>query len=125
LEKWPTIEKRRESLSDVLVEMLKIGKLPDIPPDLAGFFQLHSELGPANRQGKVSQGREVRLLQQALRKLGYAKIEVNGQYDQETYSAVRSIQISKKLPMTGMVDAKTRDELNGLIFHILTKSDNS
>ncbi len=123
LEKWPTVEKRREALCNVLIEMIKSGRLPDIPPEIAPFFQLHAELGPANRPGKISQGREVRLLQQALRKLGYTKIEVNGNYDNETYSAVRNMQISKKLPMTGMVDAKTRDELNELIFHVLTRSE--
>lgn len=123
LDKWPTVERRREALGDVLIEMIKSGRLPDIPPDIAPFFQLHSELGPSNRPGKISQGREVRLLQQALRKLGYPKIEVNGSYDNETYAAVRSVQISKKLPMTGMVDAKTREELNELIFHVLTRSE--
>lgn len=123
LEHWPTIEKRREALSEVMLAMILSGKLPDIPPEIASYFQIQAELGPANRPGKVSQGREVRLLQQALRKLGYAKIEVNGQYDNETYGAVRSLQISKKLPMTGLVDAKTREELNELIFHILTKSE--
>jgi peptidoglycan hydrolase-like protein with peptidoglycan-binding domain len=123
LNKWPTIEKRREALTSVLIEMIKSGRLPEIPPEIAPFFQLHAELGPSNRPGKISQGREVRLLQQALRKLGYGKIEVNGSYDNETYAAVRSVQISKKLPMTGMVDAKTREELNELIFHVLTKSE--
>lgn len=123
LKKWPTIEKRREALTKVMVEMLKTGRLPEIPSEVAMYFQLQSELGPSNRPGKVSHGREVRLLQQALRKLGYNKIEVNGNYDQETYAAVRSVQISKKLPMTGMVDAKTREDLNELIFHVLTKSE--
>lgn len=123
LKKWPTIEKRREALTKVMVEMLKTGRLPEIPPEVAIYFQIQSELGPSNRPGKVSHGREVRLLQQALRKLGYTKIEVNGNYDQETYAAVRSVQISKKLPMTGMVDAKTREDLNELIFHVLTKTE--
>lgn len=123
LKKWPIVEKRREALSQVLVAMLKSGRLPEIPAEIAPYFQIQSELGPSNRPGKVSSGREVRLLQQALRKLGYAKIQVNGQYDQETYAAVRSVQISKKLPMTGMVDAKTREDLNELIFHVLTKSE--
>lgn len=123
LEKWPTIESRRLALTDVMIALIKDGRMPEIPAEIAGFFQLHAELGPANRPGKISQGREVRLLQQALRKLGFGKIEITGSYDNETYSAVRSFQISKKLPMTGMVDAKSREELNQLIFHILTRSE--
>lgn len=73
---------------------------------------LVSELGPANRPGKVSQGFEVQLLQETLRHLGFAVSECNGSYDTPTYNAVRSFQQQHKLPMTGLVDAKTSELLN-------------
>jgi len=123
LQLWPTLEQHRHSLTDILLELVKVGRLPELPTELVPYFQLQSELGPANRPGKVSQGREVRLLQQVLRKLAYTKVEINGNYDPETYNAVRSFQISKKLPMTGMVESKTREELNALVLHVLSRAE--
>lgn len=120
LKKWPSIEARREAFTDVLIEMLKTARLPEIPELIADFFQLTENLGPSNRPGHVSQGREVRLLQQVLHKLGYQKVEINGTYDNNTYAAVRSFQISKKLAMTGLVDEKTRQELNTLLLDVLS-----
>lgn len=120
LKKWPSIEARREDFTNVLLEMVKTARLPEIPERIADFFQLTDNLGPSNRPGHVSQGREVRLLQQVLYKLGYTKVEINGSYDNNTYAAVRSFQISKKLAMTGMVDEKTRAELNSLIVDVLS-----
>lgn len=119
LQRWPTLEQRRSLLTQVLFQLLQTGQMPEIPSEVLSYFQLQSELGPANRPGKVSQGREVRLLQQLLRSLGYNKVEINGSYDNSTYAAVRSFQISKKLPMNGMVDVKTREELNSLLLHVL------
>lgn len=122
LKRWPLLESQREALMDVLMAMLISGKMPEIPALIAPYFQLQAELGPANRPGKVSQGREVRLLQQVLRAMGY-KLEINGSYDNETYAAVRSFQISKKLPMTGMVDPKSREELNAMLVMVLGRSE--
>lgn len=121
LQLWPTIETRRTALTDVLLHVLLHATLPEIPLAIADYFRLISELGPANRPGKVSQGREVRLLQQLLKVIGYDKVAINGVYDNDTYAAVRSFQISKKLPMNGMVDAKTREELNALMLHALSQ----
>lgn len=118
LKQWPTIEMRCNTLLKMLLGLIKSGRMPKIPAELANYFQIQSDLGPANRPAKTSQGREVRLLQQALSKMGY-KVEVNGNYDNNTYAAVRSFQISKKLPMTGMVEAKTRSELNEMLLHVL------
>jgi peptidoglycan hydrolase-like protein with peptidoglycan-binding domain len=122
LKKWPSVEARREALTDVLIAIVKTAKLPDIPPVILNFFKLTESLGPANRAGQVSQGREVRLLQQVLYKLGYQKVQINGTYDNDTYGAVRSFQISKKLAMTGMVDEKTREELNSLVLDVLSRN---
>lgn len=122
LQRWPTIESRCQALIHMLLGLLKAGRLPDVPPEVAAYFRLQSELGPANRPGKVSQGREVRMLQQALSRMGF-KLEVNGNYDQATYAAVRSFQIGKKLPMTGMVDTKTRTELNEILLHALGRNE--
>lgn len=123
LQHWPTIEKRRALLSEVIIILIKEGRLPELDPDIASYFQLQSELGPANRPGKVSQGREVRLLQQVLRKLNFEKVSINGTYDSETYNAVRAFQMSKKLPMTGLVDARSREELNALILMVLGRRE--
>lgn len=112
-------EIRLRLIQKMLLALVITGKLPAPPPELMDLWQLRSELGPANRPGKVSQGSEVRLLQQALKKLGF-KAEVTGQYDNETYAAVRSFQISRKLPMNGLLDAKTRDELNPLLLNLLS-----
>lgn len=125
LQYWPTIEKRRALLSGVILSLIKDGRLPELDQEIAPYFQVQSELGPANRPGKVSQGREVRLLQQVLRKLNFDKVSVNGTYDTETYNAVRAFQMSKKLPMTGLVDARSREELNALILMVLGRQDNS
>lgn len=122
IKKWPSIEACREALTDVLISIVKTAKLPDIPPVILNFFKLTESLGPANRPGQISQGREVRLLQQVLYKLGYQKVQINGTYDNDTYSAVRSFQISKKLAMTGMVDEKTREELNSLVIDVLSRN---
>jgi murein L,D-transpeptidase YcbB/YkuD len=112
-------EIRLRLIQKMLLELVITGKLPSPPPELMDLWQLRSELGPANRPGKVSQGAEVRLLQQALKRLGF-KAEITGQYDNETYAAVRSFQISRKLPMNGLLDAKTRDELNPLLLNLLS-----
>ncbi len=120
---WASIEAQRGDLTGLLMRLLKYGRLQDIPESIGHYFRLSQELGPSNRQGKVSQGREVRLLQQVLKKMGYDKVEINGTYDDPTYSAVRSFQISKKLAMTGMVDDKVRAELNALILSVLAQSD--
>lgn len=120
---WPSIEAQRSDLTGLLMRLLKYGRLQDIPESIGHYFRLSQELGPSNRPGKVSQGREVRLLQQVLKKMGYDKVEINGGYDDSTYSAVRSFQISKKLAMTGVVDEKVREELNALILSLLSQSD--
>ncbi|MBT9547090.1 MAG: peptidoglycan-binding protein [Candidatus Sericytochromatia bacterium] len=112
-------EIRLRLIQKMLLELVITGKLPAPPPELMDLWQLRSELGPANRPGKISQGAEVRLLQQALKRLGF-KADITGQYDNETYAAVRSFQISRKLPMNGLLDAKTRDELNPLLLNLLS-----
>ena len=119
LDSYKTIEAAREALVNVLMEVVKTSRLPDIPEQIVHFFKLTENLGPANRAGYTSQGREVRLLQQVLQKLGY-KVEVNGAFDQSTYGAVRSFQISKKLAMTGIVEEKTRAEINTLVLDVLS-----
>jgi peptidoglycan hydrolase-like protein with peptidoglycan-binding domain len=111
-------EIRLRLIQKQLLQLVISGKLPPPPPELMDLWQLRSELGPSNRPGKISQGPEVRLLQQALKKLGY-KVALTGIYDNETYAAVRSFQISRKLPMNGLLDAKTRDELNPLLLNLL------
>lgn len=111
-------EIRLRLIQKQIVDLIKTGKLAPPPPELMDLWQLRSELGPANRPGRISAGAEVRLLQQALKKLNF-KVEITGQYDNETYNAVRSFQISRKLPMNGILDAKTRDELNPLLLNLL------
>ncbi|PIQ24650.1 hypothetical protein COW36_10945 [bacterium (Candidatus Blackallbacteria) CG17_big_fil_post_rev_8_21_14_2_50_48_46] len=111
---------RLRLIQSQLIELVKTGKLPPPPPELMDLWQIRSELGPSNRPGKISSGSEVRILQQALKRLGF-KAEITGTYDNDTYNAVRSFQISRKLPMTGLMDAKSREELNPLVLNLLSQ----
>jgi peptidoglycan hydrolase-like protein with peptidoglycan-binding domain len=110
------IEKRVQGMLTALIELLKSdanGPLNDAGRELLKIKQ--DGLGPPNRPGvKVSDGPDVRRLQQALQQAGH-KIEVNSRFDQATYAAVRAFQISAKLPMTGIVDARTQEALNQII----------
>lgn len=82
----------------------------------AQTLKLTDDLGPPQRPGKVSEGDQVLLLQMVLNKLGF-KLPITGHFDQPTFSAVRAFQARKSLPITGMVDGKTRAFLN----HVLSK----
>lgn len=112
-------EIRLRLIQNQILTLIKTGKLAPPPPDLMDLWQLRSELGPANRPGRISAGAEVRLLQRALKKMNF-KVEITGQYDNDTYCAVRSFQSSRKLPMNGLLDAKTRDELNSLLLNLFS-----
>lgn len=109
-------EKRMQGLLTSLIELLKSdanGPLSEAGRELLKIKQ--DGLGPPNRPGvKVSDGPDVRRLQQALQQAGH-KIEVNSRFDQATYAAVRAFQISVKLPMTGIVDLKTQEAVNVII----------
>lgn len=72
---------------------------------------LCSDLGPLGRPQRVSQGDEVILLQWLLREQGY-EVPESGIYDAATALAVRNFQRQHKLPLTGEVDARTREKLN-------------
>ncbi|HEY9839221.1 MAG TPA: peptidoglycan-binding domain-containing protein, partial [Candidatus Obscuribacterales bacterium] len=80
---------------------------------------LVSDLGP-EQSDKLSRGREVEMLQRALQKLGHPVL-VTGIYDRSTYGAVRGVQSLYKLPVTGLVDAATRERLNPVVKVVLAE----
>lgn len=75
------------------------------------------ELGPA-KQKKVSEGPQVKLLQEALRHQGFNKVVVSGKFDQETFSSLRKLQMKNKVPMTGVTESKTREFLNQILLKV-------
>jgi peptidoglycan hydrolase-like protein with peptidoglycan-binding domain len=110
------IEKRVQGMFTSLIELLKSDANGPLSEAGRELLKIKSDgLGPPNRPGvKISDGPDVRRLQQALQQAGH-KIEVNSRFDQATYAAVRAFQISAKLPMTGIVDARTQEALNQII----------
>lgn len=72
---------------------------------------LVSDLGPAGQGQKISHGPEVLLLQELLQALDYS-LEAHEIYDPATAKAVRTFQGQHKLPLSGLVDARTREALN-------------
>ena len=86
----------------------KLAATTEIRHQLAAPALLQSDLGPAGRAGKVSRGDEVLTLQKILRALGY-KTTLTGQFDLQTTSAIRALQAKKRLALSGVVEAETRD----------------
>lgn len=72
---------------------------------------LSADLGPLGRPQRISEGDEVLLLQWMLREQGH-DLPDSGRYDPATALAVRNFQRQHKLPLTGEVDARTREKLN-------------
>lgn len=86
---------------------------PETPPP---GLQIHPDLGPPNRPGKISTGADVQLLQRLLQRLGF-KVSLSGEYDGPTLNAVKNFQYRKQISVTGLPDPKTRAFLN----HMLSK----
>lgn len=86
----------------------------EIWEDIEPPEEFTADLGPAEQTHKVSSGMEVILLQELLKNLGHP-VEISGEYDKSVLLAVRSLQSSHRLPVSGVVDAKTRIVLNQLL----------
>lgn len=82
-----------------------------IPAEVDTGLQLRSLLGKTGQPDVVSMGDEVALLQLLLLQMGYQVI-ATGVFDLGTIQAVRNLQLKAKLPVTSVIDAKTRDLLN-------------
>lgn len=82
-----------------------------ISPVVDTGLQLKSLLGKSGQPDVVSMGDEVALLQLLLLQMGYQVI-ATGVFDLGTTQAVRNLQLKAKLPVTSVIDAKTRDLLN-------------
>ena len=98
---------------------LAAGDRPSHPDELPRFDVLKAErlsleLGPASTSRLADSGPEVQLLQKLLVICG-CELAFSGNYDKATYDAVRKLQLRYHLPMTGRIDAKTRENFNGLI----------
>lgn len=91
-----------------------VGELQSTSEEHHRIQRLSLELGPPRTPGKSSHGAEVEFLQTTLHQLGF-KVTRSGVFDPPTQLAIKTFQINQKLPMTGMVDAKTRTALNHLL----------
>ncbi len=60
------------------------------------------------------QGKGVRELQARLRQIAWYFGDVNGSYDAQTVTAVRGFQAKRVIPVTGKVDQRTLDRLEGM-----------
>lgn len=76
--------------------------------------QLTLDLGPESPTKPCSEGPEVQLLQKVLILSG-CELSFNGRYDKATYNAVRKLQPKYQLPITGLIDARTREQFNQVI----------
>ncbi len=72
------------------------------------------EPGPPGRQGKVSSGPEVAILQYLLVRAGQACV-LSGQFDPQTQKALKSWQRAQHLPESGLVDAQTLKACNDML----------
>jgi peptidoglycan hydrolase-like protein with peptidoglycan-binding domain len=59
-------------------------------------------------------GKRVRALQARLRQIAWYFGDVNGSYDSQTVTAVRGFQAKRAIPVTGKVDQRTLDRLDGM-----------
>lgn len=83
---------------------------PEAPePEVAAGLQLSATLGKGG--DAIASGEQVELLQHLLLNMGF-KLAPNGSFDIATVQAVRNLQLKAKLPVTSLVDAKTRQFLN-------------
>lgn len=92
---------------------------PSHPEELPRFETLKAkslseELGPQSPSKPASEGPEVQLLQKLLIING-CELNFNGIFDKATYNAVRKLQPKYQLPITGLIDARTREKFNQLI----------
>ncbi|MEZ0373822.1 MAG: peptidoglycan-binding protein, partial [Candidatus Sericytochromatia bacterium] len=83
---------------------------PEPESESGGPLQWQSQLGPAGRAGCVAEGAEVEQLQQILARLGLG-VALTGSYDAATQAAVKKFQLQQRLPLTGIVDTRTREQL--------------
>jgi peptidoglycan hydrolase-like protein with peptidoglycan-binding domain len=60
------------------------------------------------------QGKRVRELQARLRQIDWYFGDVNGSYDSQTVTAIRGFQAKRVIPVTGKVDQRTLDRLDGM-----------
>lgn len=75
---------------------------------------IYDDLGLPEQKGAISEGPQIILLKQVLINQGY-KMELNETFDKVTYAAVRKFQIKHKIPISGIVEKKTRNILNPMI----------
>jgi peptidoglycan hydrolase-like protein with peptidoglycan-binding domain len=59
-------------------------------------------------------GHRVRELQARLRQIAWYFGDVNGDYDEQTVTAVRGFQAKRAIPVTGDIDQRTMDRLTGM-----------
>jgi peptidoglycan hydrolase-like protein with peptidoglycan-binding domain len=59
-------------------------------------------------------GKAVRALQARLRQIDWYVGDVNGSYDSQTVTAIRGFQAKRVIPVTGEVDQRTLDRLDGM-----------
>ena len=60
------------------------------------------------------EGRDVRELQARLRQIDWYFGDVNGSYDADTVTAIKGFQAKRVIPVTGDVDQRTLDRLDGM-----------
>ncbi|PKL77898.1 MAG: hypothetical protein CVV27_04350 [Candidatus Melainabacteria bacterium HGW-Melainabacteria-1] len=100
-------------LSIYLLEHPQAAEWPGVDPQEL----LQGEFGPAGQGQRISHGPQVLLLQELLQALGF-DLSTNEVYDPATAKAVRTFQGQHKLPLSGLVDARTREALNAELTQI-------
>lgn len=108
---WPQ-ERLSWLIQDLLDGLLEAPATPPAeltPP--APLRILTQALGPRGQAGIISQGEEVAWLQAYLLEQGYA-LQVNGQFDLQTLTALRSWQQAERLDASGELHAASRDRIN-------------
>ncbi|MEZ0368166.1 MAG: peptidoglycan-binding protein [Candidatus Sericytochromatia bacterium] len=100
-------------LTIYLIQNPQAASWPGVDPEQL----LQRELGPAGSGQRISHGPEVLLLQELLAALCFV-LEPSEMYDPATAKAVRSFQGQKKLPLSGLVDARTLQALNAELLRL-------
>ena len=75
--------------------------------------EMFNRAGPALFE-RGDDGREVRVIQARLRQIAWFFGDVSDHYGDQTVEAVRGFQAKRRVPVTGKVDRRTRDLLEGM-----------
>ncbi len=99
------------------------GIKPTVEVEQPGYFHAHS-LTVEKKLTKDMNNEEVKVAQELLTGLGFDPGRTDGYFDHQTERAVRAFQSIVKMPVTGVIDAKTAEKLEEAVIKEIQDEQN-